>query len=80
MFRIPPCGKGSQRSSRHIVKARVQPSLGVFVEEVQQSSVTTEQAEECHVLDQAETDPNDWREPIIKYIKNEEEPDGKAVA
>jgi hypothetical protein len=42
---------------------------GVFVQEIQQSSVTTEQVEECHVLDQAEADPNDWREPIIIYIK-----------
>jgi hypothetical protein len=25
-------------------------------------------------------DPNDWREPIIRYIKNEEEPDDKATA
>jgi transposase InsO family protein len=25
-------------------------------------------------------DSNDWREPIIGYIKNEEEPDDKAVA
>jgi hypothetical protein len=36
--------------------------------------------EECHVLSQAEADPNDWREPIIRYIKNEEEPHNKAVA
>jgi hypothetical protein len=33
----------------------------------------------CHALDQAETDPKEWREPIIKYIKNEEEPDDKAT-
>jgi 23S rRNA C2498 (ribose-2'-O)-methylase RlmM len=25
-------------------------------------------------------DSNDWREPIIKYIKNEEEPDDKVAA
>jgi hypothetical protein len=24
--------------------------------------------------------PHDWREPIIRYIKNEEEPDDKAAA
>jgi hypothetical protein len=47
--------------------AQVPP--GVFVQEIQQPSVTVEQTEECHALDQAETDPNDWREPIIKYIK-----------
>jgi hypothetical protein len=31
-------------------------------------------------LSQPETDPNDWREPIIRYIKNEEEQDDKAAA
>jgi hypothetical protein len=31
-------------------------------------------------LSQPESDSNDWREPIIKYIKNEEEPDDKAAA
>jgi hypothetical protein len=31
-------------------------------------------------LSQPELDPNDWREPIIRYIKNEEEPDVKAAA
>jgi hypothetical protein len=39
-----------------------------------------DQAEECNPLTQPETDPNDWREPIIRYIKNEEEPDDKAAA
>jgi hypothetical protein len=36
--------------------------------------------EECHILGQEEVDPNDWREPIIRYIRNEEEPDDKAAA
>jgi hypothetical protein len=36
--------------------------------------------EECNTLSQPESDPNEWREPIIRYIKNEEEPDNKAVA
>jgi hypothetical protein len=36
--------------------------------------------EECNALSQPEADPNDWREPIIRYIKNEEESDDKAVA
>jgi hypothetical protein len=36
--------------------------------------------EECNALSQPEADPNDWREPIIRYIKNEEEPDDKAAA
>jgi hypothetical protein len=31
-------------------------------------------------LCQPELDSNDWREPIIRYIKNEEEPDDKATA
>jgi hypothetical protein len=31
-------------------------------------------------LSQPESDSNDWREPIIKYIKNEEELDDKATA
>jgi hypothetical protein len=30
-------------------------------------------------LSQPEADPNDWREPIIRYIKNEEEADDKAA-
>jgi hypothetical protein len=36
-------------------------------------------AEECKAVDQAKTNPNDWREPIIRYIKNKEEPDDKAA-
>jgi transposase InsO family protein len=31
-------------------------------------------------LSQPESDPNDWREPIIRYIKDEEEPDDKVAA
>jgi hypothetical protein len=31
-------------------------------------------------VSQPQLDSNDWREPIIKYIKNEEEPDDKATA
>jgi hypothetical protein len=58
-------------------QAQVPPR--VFIQEIQQPSVTAEQAEECHALDQAETYPNDWRESIIKYIKNKEEPDDKAT-
>jgi hypothetical protein len=30
-------------------------------------------------LIQPESDPSGWREPIIRYIKNEEEPDDKAA-
>jgi hypothetical protein len=43
-------------------------------------SIPSDQAEECNALSQPESDSNDWREPIIRYIKNEEEPDDKAVA
>jgi hypothetical protein len=39
--------------------SRAQVPPRVFVQEIQQSSVTAEQAEECHTLDQAETYPND---------------------
>jgi hypothetical protein len=60
--------------------SRAQVPPWVFVQEIQQPSVATDQMEECHVLSQAEADPNDWREPIIRYIKNEEEPHNKAVA
>jgi hypothetical protein len=59
--------------------SRAQVPPGIFVLEVQQPSVTAEHAEECNALDQAETDPNDWREPIIRYIKNEEELDDMAT-
>jgi hypothetical protein len=31
-------------------------------------------------LTQLEADLNDWREPIIRYKENEEEPDDKAAA
>jgi ribonuclease HI len=60
--------------------SRAHVSPGVFVQEIQQPSVTIDQMEECHVLSQAEADLNDWREPIIKYIRNKEEPDDKVVA
>jgi ribonuclease HI len=59
--------------------SRAQVPPGVFVQKVQQRSITAGHAKECNVVDQAKTDPNDWREPIIKYIKNEE-PDDKSAA
>jgi hypothetical protein len=31
-------------------------------------------------LSQPESDSDDWRRPIIKYIKNEEQPDDKNIA
>jgi hypothetical protein len=36
--------------------------------------------EECKAVEQAKADPNDWRAPIIKYIKKEEELDDKSTA
>ena len=42
-------------------------------------SIPSDQAEECNTLSQPESDSNDWREPIIRYIKNEEESDDKAA-
>jgi transposase InsO family protein len=58
---------------------RTQVPPGVFVQEVPRPSISPDQAEECNVLSQPESDSNDWREPIIRYIKNEEEPDDKAT-
>jgi hypothetical protein len=39
-----------------------------------------DQTEECNIIDQLESDSDDWRRPIIKYIRNEEEPDDKNSA
>jgi transposase InsO family protein len=60
--------------------SRTQVPLGVFVQEVPRPSISLDRVEECNVLSQPELDSNDWREPIIRYIKNEEEPDDKAAA
>jgi hypothetical protein len=43
-------------------------------------SISMDQAEECNIIDQPELDSDDWRRPIIRYIKNEEEPDDKNSA
>jgi hypothetical protein len=59
--------------------SRAQVPPGVFVQEVSHPSIPSDQAEECNALSQPESDSNDWREPIIKYIKNEEKPDDKAT-
>jgi hypothetical protein len=58
--------------------SRSQVPPRIFVQEI--SSIPSDQTEECNTLSQPESDPNDWREPIIRYIKNEEEPDDKAAA
>jgi ribonuclease HI len=60
--------------------SRTQVPPGVFFQEVPRLSISSDQAEECNILSQPESDSNDWREPIIRYIKNEEEPDDKAAA
>jgi hypothetical protein len=59
--------------------SRAQDPPGIFVQEISQSSILTDQVEECNALTQPEADPNNWREPVIRYIKNEEEPDDKAA-
>jgi ribonuclease HI len=59
--------------------SRTQVPPGVFVQEVSHPSISLDRAEECNVLDQPESDSDDWREPIIRYIKNEEELDDKNV-
>jgi hypothetical protein len=59
--------------------SRAQVPPGVFVQEVPRPSIPPDQEEECNTLSQPESDPNDWRETIIRYIKNEEEPYDKAT-
>ena len=44
---------------------------GIFIQKISQPSILLGQEEECNTLSQPESDPNDWREPIIRYIKNE---------
>ena len=56
---------------------RTQVPPGVFVQEIARPSISIDQTEECNIVDQPESDSDDWRRPIIKYIKNEEEPDDK---
>jgi ribonuclease HI len=60
--------------------SRTQVPPGVFVQEVLHPSISLDRVEECNILSQPESDSNDWREPIIRYIKNEEEPDDKNAA
>jgi hypothetical protein len=60
--------------------SQTQVPPGVFVQEISHPSISLDQAEECNTLSQPESDSDDWRRPIIKYIKNEEEPDDKNTA
>jgi ribonuclease HI len=58
---------------------RTQVPPGVFIQ-VSRPSISLDRVEECNVLSQPESDSDDWREPIIRYIKNEEESDDKTAA
>jgi hypothetical protein len=60
--------------------SRTQVPPGVFVQEKPHPSISLDQVEECNTLSQPESNSDDWREPIIRYIKNEEEPEDKNVA
>jgi ribonuclease HI len=57
--------------------SRTQVPPGVFAQEVLHPSISLDRVEECNALSQPESDSDDWRGPIIRYIKNEEEPDEK---
>jgi ribonuclease HI/transposase InsO family protein len=60
--------------------SRTQVPPGVFVQEILHPSISLDRVEECNALSQLESNSDDWREPIIRYIKNEEEPDDKNAA
>jgi ribonuclease HI len=49
--------------------SRTQVPPGVFVQEIPHPSISPDQVEECNTLSQPESNSDDWREPIIKYIK-----------
>jgi hypothetical protein len=66
-------------ASSELGSSRAQVPPRIFVQEVSRPSILSDQTEECNTLSQPESDPNDWREPIIRYIENEEEPDDKAA-
>jgi hypothetical protein len=59
---------------------RTQVPPGVFVQEVLRPSISLDWVEECNILRQPESESDDWREPIIRHIKNEEEPNDKNTA
>jgi transposase InsO family protein len=60
--------------------SRTQVPPGVFIQEVPRPSISMDRVEECNTLSQPGSIYDDWREPIIRYIKNEEEPDDKNTA
>jgi hypothetical protein len=49
--------------------SRAQAPPGIFIQEISQLSILSNQVEECNALSQPESDPNDWRDPVIMYIK-----------
>lgn len=59
-----------------IGSSRAQAPPEVFVQEVHLPSISPNSIEECKATGQ---DPSDWRIPIVKYIKNEEEPEDKVT-
>jgi hypothetical protein len=59
--------------------SQAQAPPGVFVQEVQQPSVTLGPGEECNAIEQAIPNPSDLRAPLIKHIRNEKEPDDRAT-
>jgi ribonuclease HI len=66
--------------SKKLRSSRAQVPPRIFVQEVSCPSILLDRAEECNILSQQESNPNDLREPIIRYIKNEEELDDKSAA
>jgi ribonuclease HI len=60
--------------------SRTQVPPGVFVQEILHPSISLDRVEECNALSQPQSNSDDWRESIIRYIKNEEEPDDKNAA
>ena len=60
--------------------SRTQVPPRVFVQEVLHPSISLDRVEECNTLSQLELDSKDWREPIIRCIKNEEQPNDKNAA
>jgi hypothetical protein len=49
--------------------SRTQVPPRVFIQEVLHPSISLDQVEECNTLSQPESDSDDWREAIIRYIK-----------
>jgi hypothetical protein len=49
--------------------SRTQVPPRVFVQEILHPSISLDRVEECNALSQPESNSDDWRELIIKYIK-----------